>query len=293
MDHLNDREWMDEQNFWFISFSHPEFEGLTTQQVDDMIHRPMHTSPVCIRPDIPDEVLDRIPLFRLAEAYLHIVQRDGEIKLSKLGALPKKVVVELYDLRILPEPMIEAGFYKVSAEDRWIALRSARIALQQAGIVKKVHGRITLTKWGGKLLADRDRNTLFLHFLQAYANKFNWGYNDCLPNPPIGQVAWTYTLYLLRRFGDEPRPAIFYARRYLKAFPDFLPHFENSYCSLHEMCYDCYTLRTFPRFLEWFGFVSITGDLVLYRSESVQVTPTPLLWEVFEAESEGPQPQGS
>jgi len=84
-------------------------------------------SPVQLHDDIDEKTLDQIPLFRIVEDYLKIIQRDKHIKLTPHGALPKKVMVELYDKRFLLDEHIEIGITKLWKEDDCIAIRSARL----------------------------------------------------------------------------------------------------------------------------------------------------------------------
>lgn len=70
-----------------------DFLGLSPNQMHHLIYGAFSdNSPVQFHNDIDDTTLDRIPLFRIVEEYLNILQRDKQIKLTPLGALPKKVM---------------------------------------------------------------------------------------------------------------------------------------------------------------------------------------------------------
>lgn len=91
-----------------------EFLGMSPIQMHDLLYDTFgNNSPVQFRDDIDDKTLDRILLFRIAEEYLKIIQRDKRIKLTPLGALPKKVMVELYDKGFLPDELIENGITRL------------------------------------------------------------------------------------------------------------------------------------------------------------------------------------
>lgn len=47
-------------------------------------------SPLQFSNDLDDTTLDQIPLFRIVEEYLKIIRRDKQIKLTPMGAVPKK-----------------------------------------------------------------------------------------------------------------------------------------------------------------------------------------------------------
>lgn len=47
----------------------------------------------------------------------------------------------------------------------------------------------------------------------------------------------------------------FYAERYFKAFPQLLEPVMPTYSTKQEYAANCYTLRTFDRFLNYFGWI--------------------------------------
>jgi len=235
-----------------------EFLGLSPIEVHHLLYDAFgDNSPVQLRNDIDDKTLDQIPLFRIIEEYLKIIQRDRHIKLTPLGALPKKVMVELYDKRFLPDEHIESGLTKLWKEHDCIAISSARLTAEFAGLVKKASGKLTLTKTATKLLQTNNRLQIFRKFFQAFTDKFLWSYNDSYPEQPIGQLGWALSVIMLDKFGDQPQTVDFYADKYLKAFPRFITFFRNSYSTPERQFFRCYGVRTFDRFFLWFGFVTV------------------------------------
>ncbi len=96
-----------------------------------MIYNPLgENSFVKFSSNINTEILNQIPFFKISEALLKIIQRDGFIKLTPLGALPKKTLVELYDFKFIVEYSIESGTYKLHREDDCITLKTARIVCE-------------------------------------------------------------------------------------------------------------------------------------------------------------------
>lgn len=167
-----------------------DFLGLTPSEVHILVYQPYsESSPVRLRSDIESDTLDQIPLFRIAEDYMRIIRRDREIKLTPLGALPKKVMVELYEKRHLLDDAIESGLTKLSKEADCIAISSMRHVLELAGLVKKVRGRLSLTKKGLALMSEDQRTPLFATFITTYTEQFNWGFNDGYQVGQIGQTA--------------------------------------------------------------------------------------------------------
>jgi hypothetical protein len=114
-----------------------DFLGLTPAEVQYLIYEPLSDkSPVRYSEGIDNKTLDGIPVFRIIEEYLKIIKRDMHIKLTPLGALPKKIMVELYNKKILTDENIESGIVKLWKEQDCIAIMSARLATEFAGLVR-------------------------------------------------------------------------------------------------------------------------------------------------------------
>jgi hypothetical protein len=259
-----------------------DFLELTPTEIHYLLYDPFGgNSVVQLQREISDAVLDQTPLFRIVEEYLRIIERDKYIKLTPMGALPKKVLVELYDKRILLDDHIECGIVKLTREHDWISLMSARMTLQIAGLVRQANGKIILTKKTEKLLAESNRQELFKQFFQVFTEKFLWSSNDGYPAEMLGQLGWAFSIYSIDKFGNQPMSCGFYAEKYLKAFPYFLGFFKDSYSTVAEQSSRCYAIRTFSRFLEWFGFVKF--DQKKSRSElmSAEITRSGIFNSVF------------
>lgn len=211
---------------------------------------------ICSRAD--DAVLDQIPLFRIAEEFLKIIQREKQIKLTPLGALPKKIVVELYEKRFLLDDLLESGFSKLWREEDCISIMSMRHAVELARLVRKSRGRLTLTKKGTELLKAENRLGLFKEFLLSFTNLFAWSFNDGYTREPIGQIGWAFLIYMLDKFGEQGRDVEFYASKYLNAFPEFISCFTEGPRPAKEGFIHCYGVRAFERFLVWFGLVIVS-----------------------------------
>lgn len=256
------------------------FLGLTPNQVHYLLYETFSDrSPIHFNNDINDNTLDQIPIFRIAEEYLKIINRDKYIKTTPLGALPKKVMVEIYDKRILLDECIESGMVKLWKEQDCISIMSARFTLELAGLVRKSNGKLTLTKTATKLLDANNRLEVFKLFLKAFTDKFLWSFNDGYPNQSIGQLGWAFSVYMIDKFGDQTHTPEFYSDNYLKAFPSFIEFFKSDHAGPERDFSECYTIRTFNRFLVWFGFVSIKKGKK--NSDTETITRNELIKKVF------------
>lgn len=259
-----------------------DFLGLSPTEIHHLLYDTFgDKSPVQFRENIDDKTLDQIPLCRIVEDYLKIIQRDKHIKLTPHGALPKKVMVELYDKRFLLDEHIESGITKLWKEDDCIAIRSARLTAEIAGLVKKESGKLILTKTATKLLETNNRLQLFRQFFQAFTNKFLWSFNDGYPEQPIGQLGWAFSVIMLDKFGDQPQTVDFYADKYLKAFPNFISFFRPDYSTPERQFFRCYGVRTFDRFFLWFGFVTVDKHKIFLDLDTDKFQRTDLVKSIF------------
>ena len=233
-----------------------DFCGMTLNEIRNLLYNPFDkTSPLKINSDIDDDTLNTIPFFRLTEELLKIVQREDLIKLTSSGELPKKVLHELYDHKFIKERFIETGISKLNRATDAPSIMNAHHAARVAKLLKKVKGKLLLTKSGMMFLKAEKRTDFFLKVLKSYTTEFNWAWNDGYTDFQIGQFGWGFTIMLLYTFGDKRRPKQFYAEMFLKAFPNFIQMIPLHEDSMPEKEFaNCYILRSFERFAEWFGF---------------------------------------
>ena len=190
-------------------------------------------------------------------------------------------MAELYDKRFLLNEHTGRGITKLWKEDDYIAIRSARLTAEIAGLVKKVSGKLTLTKTATKLLETNNRLQLFRQFFQAFTAKFLWSFNDGYPEQPIGQLGWAFSVIMLDKFGDQPQTVDFYADKYLKAFPKFITFFRPDYSTPERQFFRCYGVRTFDRFLLWFGFVTVDKQKIFLDLDTDKFKRTDLVKSIF------------
>lgn len=257
--------------------------GLSPIQAHELIYNPLgENSCIKFSSHITNEILDQIPFFRISEELLKIIQRDGFIKLTPIGALPKKFLVELYGSKFILDYHIESGINKLYREDECISIKTARIVCQLTNLVKKSSGKLLLTKNGERCLKAENRVELFKVIYLNFTEKFNWAFNDGYTQEPVGQYGNLFSIYLLKKFGDKENLTSFYSSKYLQVFEKFLILFDESYATPEIQFNNCYTVRTFQRFTEWFGFTIITGKNSFFDQENAKVAKTELFDKIFE-----------
>ncbi|MFN6963459.1 MAG: hypothetical protein ACK4S4_06810 [Pyrinomonadaceae bacterium] len=261
-----------------------EFAGLSSDEMHFLFYYPLEkNSPIQFRPLIGHDVLNKIGFFRLVEEFLKIVKRDGSIKLTeKLGALPRKTLVELYDHHFVRQWPIDEGFIKLRYEDDSSVMRTLHAIVRISGLVRKLHGKLVLTKMGEKMLAPAARSELFRIVFHAFTRKFNWAYNDFYPHFSLCRQAFGFSLYLVARFGDNETHKDFYTEKFLTAFPMALQQFQgDSYSTPESNFRSCYRIRTFDRFLEWFNFVDVRSNEETLSGSQMLVKKSELFDAVF------------
>lgn len=207
--------------------------------------------------------LEKIPMLNQIKFLMQLVAGAGELKLTKLGSLPVKVVSEIYRQGFLKEEYIEKGWIKLYKESDSHTITLTRILIELAGVAKKRNGKLSLTKTGNVLLADD--NGLLQRILTAFTTRFNWAYFDRYGNTPIGRVGCGFSFILLSKYGNERRLDSFYADKYFKAYPDMIQTVESNFNDDREAAISCYNLRTFERFLDHFGLIRQEREGELYE----------------------------
>ncbi len=259
-----------------------EFFGFSPNQLHNILYEPYsEKSPIQIRDRIDDEIINQIPLFRTAEEFLKIIHREGQLKMTSIGAMPVKIVAELYNKRILLDDAIETGVTKLWNEDSCHHIHSTRIVVQLSKLVKLRHSKMSLTKRSQKLLESNNRTQIFREFFQTFTDKFLWAYNDGFEDETTGQLGWALSIFMLYKYGHQKKNAFFYGEKYMNAFPMLITHFDPSFSTPRESLLRCYSWRTFYRFFLWFGFVTLHSEKRYRDPESDLFQQTDVIKHIF------------
>jgi hypothetical protein len=243
---------MQEQNARGI----PEFEGYSPNEMHFLLHDPFgKESPVRLQTMKPQEYAS-VPMLNQIRYLAGQIRDQGEVKLTSLGFLPVKMVKELYSQGFLKDDDVEAGITTLSKESDSLTINLPRILLELSGLAKIHNNKMSLTKSGEAMLTD-DAGLLKLIF-HTMCQKFQWAFYDGYEDERIGQLGFAFTLILLSKYGAGKRNVAFYAKKYAKAFPFLMDGLEDiPYDSPEEYLTDCYSIRTFDRFLKLFGLVTV------------------------------------
>jgi len=232
-----------------------DFDGYSPAEMEYILYDAFgKNSPVQFCENIPDEVLDQIPILRMIEYLMNKIEETGEMKLTKTGALPRNIVLDLYG-RYFIDDYIEKYGYKLYKETDTRSIHIARIILEISKLGKKRNNRLSLTKTGQSL--KNKRKELFFEIFGTYTQKYSLAYLDGYENQQCAQLGFAFTLILLSKYGEEFKEVSFYSEKYQKAFPAMIDTFESDYSTPEKMMMRCFELRTFSKFLNFFNLVKI------------------------------------
>jgi len=236
----------------------PEFEGYSPFEMHKILHFTFAIDSPLKLQKLSDTDYKKIPILNQIKYLTDFIDKNGDIKLTNKGFFPTKIVSDLYSQGFLKDEHIEKGISKLYKETDSMTINLTRILVELAGLVKKRNGRLSLTKSSKKIIGDNEE--LLRQIFLTFTNKFNWAYYDGYGENHIGQLGYGFSLILLSKYGKEKRLDSFYAEKYFKAYPRLLDSVEPNYGTLERYSTNCYSVRTFDRFLDYFGLINIEEE---------------------------------
>lgn len=255
-----------------------DFRGLSPEQMHKILYFPFE-SPQVVNFIAPQEISVDAPIMKL---FLSLAEGIGEqgLKPTAKGNLPQKFC------RVIGSNFNENEIWsfsplrgRINKEDDFVELHLTRLLCEQAALVRKYKGRFVLSRQCHKWLAQQNFAEIYLTLFKTYVQKYNWGYMDGYPPLDFIQQAFTFSLYLLLLYGDEPQSTTFYEDAFLQAFPTILNEVEPStYSTPERTLRSCYSLRTLLRFACFFGLAHVkTAEDSKGYPQQYQMTKQPLL----------------
>lgn len=213
-----------------------EFNGLSPEELNNLLHYPFSSASVVKLNKLNMEQYEKIPLVNQALFLLKTIN-EKELKLTKLGWLPLKIVAEAYRLG-QPEYILELVGQKRINEYEAYSVWMARIILETLGWVKIRKGIMSTTLKGKKALTDIEKaadDILYGSLNTGLLHTFDGDEEGC-----IGNYGIAYSIFLLNKYGSEWHLGSFYLDHYNKVF-NFS---EDS---------RAYAVRVFGRLFYWLG----------------------------------------
>ncbi|MFU8838219.1 MAG: YecA family protein [Thiohalomonadaceae bacterium] len=234
-----------------------EFHGLSPMQMQQMLDRPFD-SPELVRFSVNLDIKPDAPVARLFSLLADGIGEQG-VKPTAKGNLPRALCREVVLAYLGEEGYAKATRYSgINKEEDFFELHQLRLVAEMAGLLRKYRGKFVLSRECKALLAGPGMAAIYPRLLHTFVTEYNWAYGDGHEELPFIQRSFLFTLYLLWRYGDEPRPVHFYEEAYIDAFPALLTEIKPSaYFEPEDILARCYSLRTISRFAEWFGLVEV------------------------------------
>jgi len=249
----------------------PDFEWYSPAEMKYVVYDTFaDKSPIQLL-ELAESDYKHIPILNQIKYLLHIIDNHVELKLTNKGFLPTKIVADIYNQGFIKDKHIESGVSKLHKETDSITINLTRVLIEISGLVKKRNNKLSLTK-NGKSIVNNNFKLLSLIF-KIFINKFNWAYYDGYGENTIGQIGFGFTLILLSKYGAKKRIDKFYSDKYFKAFPSSIDEITDVYLdSKLIQAGDCYSLRTFERFLKYFGLIKIDSNNKTFADKFVTKT---------------------
>lgn len=241
-----------------------DFNGLSPKEMHDIMYHPFSDRCVVKLNRLEKNQYEKIPLVRQTLFLLNKLS-EKELKLTKLGWLPLKIVAEAYPLgqpKWFIEELKPKRIHEYEADSVWMA----RITLDLLRWIKTRKGMLSLTAKGKKALADIDtaaNEILRFSLIGVGLHTFDGNEDD-----RIGNLGMAYSVWLLNKFGSEWHSGSFYQEHYQKVFnfPDI---------------FNIYATRVFMRLFYWLGIVEMRLNKQIEPPFQWEYRKTDLLPMVF------------
>ena len=240
-----------------------EFCGFSAVQMGQILYEPFASEDIIVFNDSISPPMTS-PVMLAMNELVQGIPAEG-VKATAKGNLPMTICRSAAARFLEHSP--ERGRWRYDrfrTEEDLIPLNLVRLLLGLGGYLKKTKGRFSWTKKGQKLIKQPEVHW-YLELFKLSAVRFNWGYFDGYANVPVVQQGFAYTLFLVQAYGDHFRTESFYAERFLEAFPMGLMEFdEEELDTAHSMFQSCYSVRSFDRFMAFFGLIEdrlVDGDI--------------------------------
>ncbi|MFA6336180.1 MAG: plasmid pRiA4b ORF-3 family protein [Bacteroidales bacterium] len=224
---------------------------------------------------LTEEDYKKIPVLQQVICLCGFLRDEGPVKLTATGNLPLRIVSAMESLGV-KDWYYERYPNKLRKETDSMSVRIARALTEFSGIARKRSNSLSLTKNGEKII--RDNHLMLMAIIEAYVYKLCIGSFDGYEDFRIGQYGIGLSLILVDRFGDEPRDSIFYADHYFDVFP---------YLCKGRSSANCYSVRSFERFMLYLGLVNVKENRGSLWSETTNtITRTDLFKKLISVKSD-------
>jgi hypothetical protein len=254
-----------------------DFHGLSSEQMHRFLYFPFETPQLVTFPEVLD-VSPEAPILTLFNLLVNAIGDQG-LKPTSTGNLPRNLCREAALAFLGEEGYREKTRYGgINSEPDFFDLHVTRLVAELAGLFRKYKGKFILSRDCRKLLAEHGNAGIYPRLFRAFASNYNWAYRDGFQELPLVQQSFLFTMFLLRKFGDEWRPNVFYEDRFLRAFPKILDEVEPViYITPEKRVCTCYSWRCLEGFAGFMGLVEIEKGSKYLSDMGFRLKKRPLL----------------
>lgn len=265
-----------------------DFHGLSPEQMHRLLHFPFETPHLVVFPSCLD-IAPQAPVVTLFNLLADALGEEG-LKGTATGNLPRNFCREAALAFLGEDGYRERTRYGgINTEPDFPELHVTRLVAELAGLVRKYKGKFILGRECRKLLAENGSSGIYPRLFRAFAEKYNWGYRDRYAEFSIIQHSFSFTLYLLQRFGTEWQTSAFYVDNFLRAFPAVIGEARPyTFETAEEAVGRCYVTRALERFAGFLGLAEIQRDPAGRCSDGFRLRKLPLLDHVVQFQLEPP-----
>lgn len=254
-----------------------EFHSLSAEQMYRFLYFPFESPELVSFADKISPAPD-VPVVRLLVLLVEAIGDKG-LKATATGNLPRNFCRE--SARAFwgeAKYQNRTKIFSIRTEPEFQEMHCLRIVAELAGIIRKYKGKFIVAGKYKKMLAESGPAAVYFELFKAYAQQFNWAYLDGYPELDFPRQAFLFTLYLLHKYGGQPRRDTFYEDIFIKAFPQLLDEVTGTpYMSAEETVRSCYSQRSLAGFATFFGLIEFTATNEDYRDRQYEVRKLPLL----------------
>lgn len=240
-----------------------DFLGLTPHHMDSIINKSIAENAhiVTFNYRANAEVFEDVKITQQAYAFLAQLKEMQPLKGTAKGNLSRKFVQSLFQNE---HYYVDYDWAKPNKEEDSYSINLMRILLNMAELIKFEGGKFSLTLKGEDILATHNTVDLYKTLFVTYAERFNWGYFDEIPDDifVIIQDTFLFNLLILEEFSDDFVEEGEFARHYLQAFPMLSKHLSLSPYGPEMEVSHAFCMRFLDRFLYPFGLIDYKTERI-------------------------------
>ena len=260
-----------------------DFHGLSPEQIHRILYFPFDSPNLVSIPSVLDTV-PQAPIMSLFGLLVDAIGDEG-LKATATGNLQRNFCRESAQIYFGIEAYQHwSRFGELRSEPEFREMHVTRLVAELAGLIRKYKGKFILGKECRKLLAEQGQSGIYPRLLRAFVKEYNWAYQDNYGEIPFIQHSFLFSLYLLKRYGNDWQTNIFYEDCFLRAFPNLLPHVQpiGSYYSPEKVLRSSYSVRFLERFARFMGLAETERPGNDRYSEEFKMRKLPLLGHVVQ-----------